>query len=214
MGKIKQFFTDFRDFISKGNILDLAVGVVIGAAFKEIINALVNNILMPVITLAVPGGLAGLVTVLNHSEAVLCAASNEAAVAAIPASTTTVTYWGFVYDASTVNVINWGLFINAVINFIIIAFIMFCIVRAAMKFSTYREHELKVAKAYSADEYKALRKQGHSVREIRKMSEDKVAADQKAADEKAKAEADAKAKEETEVQVLQEIKELLAKQEK
>jgi large conductance mechanosensitive channel len=207
MGKVKQFFMDFRAFISKGSILDMAVGVVIGAAFNAIINALVKNILMPVVTMAIPGGLDGLVTVLNHSESVLCAADNEAAIAAIPASTTTVTYWGYVYDASTVNVINWGIFINAIINFLIIGFIMFCIVRAAMKFHNNEDKIKAVKGAYTVEERKALRKQGKSNREIDKMAEDKVA---KEAADKAAADAEAKAHQETEVGLLHDIKAMLA----
>ena len=69
MGKIKSFFSDFKSFITKGNILSMAVGVVIGAAFSAIVNAVVNNILMPIVTLAVPGGLEGFVTVLNPDKA-------------------------------------------------------------------------------------------------------------------------------------------------
>ena len=60
---MKKFFSDFKAFISRGNILDMAVGVVIGGAFGAIVTALVN-ILLSVCLWAVPGGLKGLVTVL------------------------------------------------------------------------------------------------------------------------------------------------------
>ena len=60
---MKKFFKDFKAFISRGNVLDMAVGVVIGGAFSAIVTALVN-ILLSVCTWAVPGGLKGLVTVL------------------------------------------------------------------------------------------------------------------------------------------------------
>lgn len=46
---MKKFFEEFKEFIAKGNVLDMAIGVVIGGAFKEIVNALVNNIIMPLI---------------------------------------------------------------------------------------------------------------------------------------------------------------------
>ena len=46
---MKKFFAEFKEFIAKGNVLDMAIGVVIGGAFKEIVNALVNNIIMPLI---------------------------------------------------------------------------------------------------------------------------------------------------------------------
>lgn len=66
---MKKFFADFKAFISRGNILDLAVGVVIGGAFNAIVTALVN-ILLSVCTWAVPGGLKGLVTVLPAANSV------------------------------------------------------------------------------------------------------------------------------------------------
>lgn len=65
---MKKFFADFKAFISRGNILDLAVGVVIGGAFNAIVTALVN-ILLSVCTWGVPGGLKGLVTVLPAANA-------------------------------------------------------------------------------------------------------------------------------------------------
>ena len=61
--KAKGFFTEFKEFINRGNAFMLAIGVVIGGAFSAIVNAFVN-ILMNVATWAVPGGLKGLVTVL------------------------------------------------------------------------------------------------------------------------------------------------------
>ena len=60
---MKKFFADFKAFISRGNVLDMAVGVIIGGAFNAIVTALVN-ILLSVCTWGVPGGLKGLVTVL------------------------------------------------------------------------------------------------------------------------------------------------------
>jgi large conductance mechanosensitive channel len=203
MGKIKQFFHDFKTFISKGSILDLAVGVVVGSAFTKIVNSLVNDLLMPLITTAVPGGLEGLVTVLNPAEAAVSATTVNK-----------ITYWDVVYDKDVVNVINWGSFINAIINFIIIAFIMFVIVRAAMKFNKFQDYEAKVNAAITPSEYASLRKEGHSIRDIRKMAQDRVEAADKAAAEKAAADAAAKAKEETEVQLLHDIKDLLASQQK
>jgi len=201
MSKIKKFFSDFRSFISKGNILDMAVGVVIGAAFKEIINALVNNLLMPLITSAIPGGLEGFVTVLNPSEAL-----------ATSASANTISYWGVIYDKDIVNVLNWGTFINAIINFLIIAFIMFIIVKSAMKFNEYKDREKKLADVYTLDEVKALRKEGKSYSQIRKLREEKVAADEKAKAEKEAADKEAAAHADTELSLLKDIKTLLAKQ--
>jgi large conductance mechanosensitive channel len=55
-GQARGFVSDFKDFIMKGNVLDLAVAVVIGAAFGKIITSLVENVIMPIVSLAIPGG--------------------------------------------------------------------------------------------------------------------------------------------------------------
>ena len=64
---MKKFFADFKAFISRGNVLDMAVGVIIGGAFNAIVTALVN-ILMSVCTWRLPGGIKGLVTVLDSAN--------------------------------------------------------------------------------------------------------------------------------------------------
>lgn len=55
-GQARGFIGDFKDFIMKGNVLDLAVAVVIGAAFGKIITSLVENVIMPIVSLVIPGG--------------------------------------------------------------------------------------------------------------------------------------------------------------
>jgi large conductance mechanosensitive channel len=55
-GQARGFVGDFKDFIMKGNVLDLAVAVVIGAAFGKIITSLVENVIMPIVSLVIPGG--------------------------------------------------------------------------------------------------------------------------------------------------------------
>ena len=67
----KSIWTEFRAFISKGNILDLAVGVIIGGAFNAIVNAF-TAILLSICTWGVPGGLSGLVTRLSHLYTRIC----------------------------------------------------------------------------------------------------------------------------------------------
>ncbi len=197
MSKIKSFFQDFKKFISRGNILDMAVGVVIGGAFSKIVTALVNNIIMPLVTSAIPGGLEGFVTVLNPKQAEVTEKTIN-----------TISYWGHTYDADIVNVMNWGVVINSIIEFLIIAFILFCILRAAMKFSQLSSEE-KVAKtALTKEEIKELKSQGKSRSEIKQIALKKVA-DQKAKDEEAKKLAEEN--KETELKVLKEIKELLEK---
>ena len=109
---IKKFFGEFKKFITRGNVLDMAVGVIVGGAFTAIINALSNNILKPLIDwllAAIIGGdsLSEIYTVLKP-----------------------------VYDQTTGLLdltqsiyIDWGAFINAIINFLLIAFVLFCIVK-------------------------------------------------------------------------------------
>ncbi|MBS7360364.1 MAG: large conductance mechanosensitive channel protein MscL [Oscillospiraceae bacterium] len=102
------FIKEFKDFISKGNVVDLAVGVIIGGAFSGIVTSLVENIITPVITL-VTGKVSftDLFIALDGNKYATLAAANEA-------------------GAST---INYGLFIQGVIDFIITAFVIFLLVK-------------------------------------------------------------------------------------
>lgn len=118
--KIK-IWEEFKAFISRGSVLDMAVGVIIGTSFTAIVNALVKGILMPIISLAVPAGLDGLVTVLNPNKAKFIEGTTEA--------TNKIVYWGVAYDKTLVNVIDWGSFINAIINFLLIALVLFTILK-------------------------------------------------------------------------------------
>lgn len=105
-------FKDFRDFIMKGNVLDMAVGVIIGAAFGKIVASLVTDILMPPIGLIMGGvDFSNLFVNLSSTPAATLA---EAQKAGLP-------------------VIAYGQFINNIIYFLIQAFAIFCIVRAAAR---------------------------------------------------------------------------------
>ena len=107
------FVSEFKAFIAKGNVLDLAVGVIIGAAFGKIVTSLTDDIIMPIVGLAL-----GKVDFAN-----LFIATNGQ-------------HFATIADAKKAGVgtINYGLFLNAFINFLIIAFIIFLIVRAANRF--------------------------------------------------------------------------------
>ncbi|MDZ4768925.1 MAG: large-conductance mechanosensitive channel protein MscL [Chloroflexota bacterium] len=95
---------EFREFIMRGNVLDLAVGIIIGAAFSAIVTSLVNDIIMPPIGYALSG--------VDFSKIV------------IPLGTTTAA------DGTVTEVaIRIGAFINAIINFVIVAFVIFLVVR-------------------------------------------------------------------------------------
>ena len=104
------FVSEFKVFISKGNVLDLAIGVIIGAAFGKIVTSLTDDIIMPVVGLALGKiDFANLFIAMNGQHYATLAEAKKAGVGTI----------------------NYGLFINALINFLIIAFIIFMIVRAA-----------------------------------------------------------------------------------
>jgi len=116
------FFSEFKTFVAKGNVLDLAVGVIIGAAFGKIVTSLTEDIIMPIISLATGD--------IDFKEWYVpldgkSYANLEAAKAA---------------KAATVNV---GLFLNAVIYFFIIAFCVFLIVRFANRFKEPTVVEVK-----------------------------------------------------------------------
>jgi large conductance mechanosensitive channel len=99
---------DFRDFAMKGNVIDLAIGVIIGAAFGRIIESLVNDIIMPIIG-ALTGGLDFSNYFLPLSKAVTAASLAEA--------------------RKQGAVLAWGSFLTFAVNFLIIAFILFLLVR-------------------------------------------------------------------------------------
>ena len=130
----KGFLTEFKEFITRGNVIDMAVGVIIGGAFSAIVNAIVNKVFMPLIAMFTGGGLQGFVTVLNPEKALATAESANV-----------ITYWGVKYDADVVNVINWGDVINAIINFLIIAIILFIIIKA-VAYAHAKKEELDALK--------------------------------------------------------------------
>jgi len=107
------FVSEFKEFVSKGNVLDLAVGVIIGAAFGKIVTSLTEDILMPIIGLAT-GGLD-----FKNWFFALDGKSYETIEKAKEAGAATL---------------NFGLFLNAVIYFFIIAFCVFLIVKFANRF--------------------------------------------------------------------------------
>ncbi|MBE6728885.1 MAG: large conductance mechanosensitive channel protein MscL [Ruminococcaceae bacterium] len=106
---MKKFFQEFKEFAMKGNVLDMAVGVVVGGAFKEIVTALVNNIINPLIgALTGQGNLSDLKYVI--SKAVI-----ENGVEVIPE-----------------NAVTYGVFLQSIIDFLIIAFSIFVALKVMM----------------------------------------------------------------------------------
>ena len=106
-------FSEFKKFIMRGNVLDLAIGVIIGAAFGKIVTSLVNDVLMPVISLATGKiDFSNLFVSLNGQHYDTLADAKKAAAATL----------------------NYGAFINTVIEFMIIAFVIFLIVKQVNRF--------------------------------------------------------------------------------
>jgi large conductance mechanosensitive channel len=103
--------SEFKTFAMRGNVIDLAVGVVIGAAFGKIVTSLVNDVIMPPIGLLIGGmDFSSLVVTLRQ-------AGTDAAGAVVPAVT-----------------INYGTFINIIIQFVIVTFAIFLVVRTINRF--------------------------------------------------------------------------------
>ncbi len=108
MAKGNGFFGEFKKFIMRGNVIDLAVGVIVGGAFQAIVKSLVDDVVMPVISLATKGiNFADLFIALDGGEYATLAAAQEAGAATL----------------------NYGNFISAVLNFLIMAFVVFLLVK-------------------------------------------------------------------------------------
>ena len=113
---------EFKEFIAKGNVMDMAVGIIIGAAFTAIVTSLVGDVLMPVIGVATAGiDFGDLFLPLDGNTYATLAAAEEAGAA----------------------VIKYGLFINALINFLIVAFVVFMLVKGVNKLKREEEEAPK-----------------------------------------------------------------------
>ena len=120
---MKKFFEEFKEFISKGNVVDMAVAVIIGNAFKAIITALVDNVIMPLISLAVGG--------INFTEWkwVLTPAVMDGAEVVTPEVA-----------------VSYGVLLQAVIDFLIVAFCIFVALKILLAVQT-KTKDLLVKKA-------------------------------------------------------------------
>lgn len=102
---MKKFLEEFKAFALKGNVMDLAVGVIIGGAFQAIVTSLVGDIITPIIGIFASTDFSNLIATINGSE------------------------------------VKYGAFITAIINFIIMAFIIFCIVKGLNKLAERKKKE-------------------------------------------------------------------------
>ena len=117
---MSKLMKEFKEFAIKGNMLDMAVGMIIGAAFKDLVSSVVNNLIMPVVSLFT-GKLdfSNMFISLNGEHYATLAQAQEAAAPTL----------------------NYGLFITSVINFVIMAFVIFMMVKWVNKVRTGLEHK-------------------------------------------------------------------------
>ena len=142
----KGFWKEFKEFITRGNILDMAVGIIVGGAFTAIVNALCNNILKPIV---------------NWILALILGTDSLSEVYTFLTTAYTTDETGAqVIDLANSIYIDWGTFINAIINFLLIAIVLFLIIKALMRVQKIKD-EAKAAieeAKKKAEEEKAAKK--------------------------------------------------------
>lgn len=206
---MKKFFAEFKKFITRGNVLDLAVGVIVGGAFTAIVNGLSNNIIRPLINwlIALLGGREGLASAVTY----------------LSKSYTTDANGNQIIDLANSIYIDWGAFIAAIIDFFIIAFTIFMIVKL-VNLSREKLQELgdiieNESKKEVQEAKKAARAQAKAEgRKFKEVWAEIEAEKKRVLDEKLKAEAEAKAQKEaeeklnnpSEQELLKQIRDLLA----
>ncbi len=197
---MKKFFQEFKTFITRGNVVDMAVGVIVGSSFTAIVNGLSNYILKPIInwilSLILGGG--ALDKVFTFLVTAYVPDANGLPTAEI--------------DLSKSIYIDWGSFINAIINFLLVAFVLFSIVKIinAIREGGKKLEEDAAKSRPSREDRKEMKKRG-----IKFSDSDAVSAfyEEKAAKEaKEKAEAEEKARLEKEANPTTEelLKQILA----
>lgn len=118
---MKKFFKEFKEFAMRGNVIDLAVGVIIGGAFQTIVKSLVGDIVMPLI---------GLITKNDFATKFIQLTDRENPVATIEEAT-----------EAGISILTYGNFISAVINFIIMAFVIFIFIKLLNKLTNLGKKE-------------------------------------------------------------------------
>ena len=202
---MKKFFGEFKKFITRGNVLDLAVGIIVGGAFTAIVTALTNSIIRPLINwiILLVGGKEGLSSAYTFLSKVYAED-------------------GVTVDLANSIYIDWGAFITAIIDFFIIAFVIFTIVKLVNLSREKLQDMAEDLEEMSSKEYKAERKakrlqakkEGRKFKEVweEHEAEKKRMAEEKArilAEEKARKEAEDKLNNPTQEMLLKEIRDLL-----
>ena len=185
----KSFLQEFKEFITKGNVIDMAVGVVVGGAFKDIVNSLVANIITPAISLLTgKSSFSELVWILKEGSPAELAEDGTILVEEIlPVE------------------LQYGIFVQKIIDFLIISLTIFVVLKV---FANLQNRSEKLRQIIEAEKYEAEQKKA-AEEAAAKAEAEKAAAEAQAA-EKADIEAARKAQQET-AALLSDIKELLAK---
>ena len=204
---MKKFFGEFKTFITRGNVLDMAVGVIVGSSFTAIVNGLTNNVLKPLINwlLALVFGANSLSEIYTFLKPVYVMDANGNPTLEI--------------DLANSIYIDWGAFINAIINFLIVAFVLFSIVKFMNHLrETEKQIKANIKLKIAKEDRIALKAQGIKLHDREAVLAYFKAKEEKAAAEKAKADAEAaeKAKKEREANPTAEdlLKKILAVLEK
>ena len=184
---MRKFFAEFKKFITRGNVVDMAVGVIVGSSFTAIVNGMSNFILKPLVNalLALLLGKDSLSDLHTYLIKVTKDVVNDAG--------ETVTE----IDLANSIYIDWGSFINAVINFFLIAFVLFTIVKIINKFREKNKEMIKELNdgAPTPEERKEMKKLGIKfsdkaavaafyAEKAKKIEEEKAAAAEKARQER------------------------------
>mgnify|MGYP003297186046 CR=1 FL=1 len=204
-GKLKGFFAEFKKFITRGNVLDMSVGVIVGGAFTAIVNGMSNFILKPIINALIAivlgkDGLEGAVTMLSPAYLV-----DETGATVI--------------DMANSIYIDWGSFISAIINFLLIAFVLFTIVkiinRIAAAQDKFADEQLlmykrkKVLRGYKKQGMTKADARAKYEADLKKAAEDKAEAERVEAENAAIAARLAEEKAMANTKLLEEIRDLL-----
>lgn len=188
---MKKFFSDFKKFISRGNIVDMAIGVIIGSAFSSIVKALTDKIIMPFINYLLSLGGSGLSSAYSFLK-------------------TAYDTNGEIDLANSIY-IDWGAFITAILNFFIIALTLFIILKVAMKSSEMLKNakEKAIKEKLTKQERKELRAKGVKLTDKEAIKEYREEKQRIQEEERLKLEEEQKAKAEEEARLNPSEKELL-----
>ena len=153
---MKKIFREFKKFISRGSVMDMAVGTIIGAAFTAMVTALSNGILKPLINTVIYYICGGNSDALNkmYTPLVPQYIINEAGEK--------------ILDLTTSIYIDWGAFISAIINFLLVAFVLFLVIKT---FNEIKEADSRMKNVLSRAQYKEKKGRKLSKKEAKALEE-------------------------------------------